>query len=83
MANTKSAGKRARQTVKRTLRNRSVLTRLRARQRKFKPGATADPNELRGLISDIDKAVKHGTIHRNAANRRKSRLSRLLASAPK
>jgi small subunit ribosomal protein S20 len=83
MANTKSAGKRARQTVKRTLRNRSVITRLRSRQRNVRSGSTIDPNEVRKLISDIDKAVKRGTIHRNAANRRKSRLNRLLGSAPK
>ena len=46
MANTRSAGKRARQTAKRTLRNRSVLGRLRTLQKK----GTAD---VRALISEI------------------------------
>ena len=81
MANTKSAAKRARQTLRRTQRNRSVLTRLRSMQRKGR--ATTDAAQVRELISAIDKAAKRGTIHRNAAIRRKSRLNRLLASVKK
>lgn len=80
MANTKSASKRARQTLKRTLHNRSILTRLRTGQRKLRSGGSADAAEVRKLISQVDKAVKRGTIHRNAANRRKSRLNRLLTA---
>jgi small subunit ribosomal protein S20 len=79
MANTKSAAKRARQTVKRTQGNRSVITRLRTMQRKVR-SATPDANQVRELISAIDKAVKRGTIHRNAAIRRKARLNRLLVA---
>jgi len=37
--------------------------------------------ELRALISAIDKAAKRGIIHRNAANRRKARLQKM-AIAP-
>ena len=77
MANTKSAAKRARQTVRRTQRNRSVLTRLRSMHRKVR--ATPETAQVRELISAIDKAVKGGTMHRNAAIRRKARLNRLLA----
>jgi ribosomal protein S20 len=33
------------------------------------------------LISALDKAAKRGIIHRNAANRRKARLNKLIASA--
>lgn len=73
MANTKSAGKRARQNTRRTLRNRSVLTRLRRMQRSA-AGATSDEKSLRALISAVDKAAKRGIIHRNAARRRKARL---------
>jgi len=78
MANTKSASKRARQTAVRTLRNRSVRTRLR-RLHKSVSGKTAgkDEKDVRGLISSVDKAAKRGIIHRNAANRRKARLNRL------
>ncbi|MDQ6861546.1 MAG: 30S ribosomal protein S20 [Verrucomicrobiota bacterium] len=84
MANTKSAGKRARQTQTRTLRNRSVLTRLRRMAKKVTTGGTADENTARSLISSVDKAAKRGVIHRNAANRRKARLNkaRRAASTP-
>jgi ribosomal protein S20 len=36
--------------------------------------------ELRALISAIDKAAKRGIIHRNAANRRKARLQKTAAA---
>jgi ribosomal protein S20 len=36
--------------------------------------------ELRALISAIDKAAKRGIIHRNAANRRKARLQKMAAA---
>lgn len=79
MANTKSAGKRARQTARRTLRNRSVLTRLRKLTKRGAAGA--DDNSARGLISAVDKAAKRGVIHRNAANRRKARLNKARRAA--
>lgn len=82
MANTKSASKRARQTVVRSLRNRSILSGLRNMQKKMTGGAGAkDENSLRSLVSAVDKAAKRGVIHRNAANRRKARLNRARASA--
>jgi small subunit ribosomal protein S20 len=83
MANTKSAAKRARQTSKRSLRNRSVLTNLRTLQKRIRSSEKSDGNQLRSLISAIDRAAKRGIIHRNAANRRKARLTRALASAGK
>ena len=83
MANTKSAAKRARQTIKRSLRNRSAVTRLRTMQKGARSSEKADVNRIRELISALDKAAKRGIIHRNAANRRKARLNRALAGAPK
>jgi small subunit ribosomal protein S20 len=80
MANTKSAAKRARQTTKRSLRNRSVVTNLRTLQKRARSSEKADARQIRSLISAIDKAAKRGIIHRNAANRRKARLARALAS---
>ena len=80
MANTKSASKRARQTSVRSLRNRSVLTRLR----KMQKGVAAKPEakDVQAMISAIDKAAKRGIIHKNAAKRRKARLNKsLLAPA--
>ena len=80
MANTRSASKRSRQTLKRTLRNRSVLTRLRTMQKGVR-SAEASGDQIRALISAIDKAAKRGIIHENAANRRKARLNKALAAA--
>lgn len=80
MANTRSAAKRSRQTLKRTLRNRSVLTRLRTMQKGVR-SAEASGDQIRALISAIDKAAKRGIIHENVANRRKARLNKALAAA--
>jgi small subunit ribosomal protein S20 len=81
MANTRSATKRARQTLKRSLRNRSVVTRLRTMQKQARSTQTPDAGQIRALISAIDKAAKRGIIHENAANRRKARLNKALAAA--
>jgi small subunit ribosomal protein S20 len=81
MANTRSATKRARQTLKRSLRNRSVVTRLRTMQKQARSTQTPSADQIRALISAIDKAAKRGTIHENAANRRKARLNKALVTA--
>ena len=81
MANTQSAAKRARQTTKRSLRNRTVITRLRRMQKGV--SANPDANDVRAMISAIDKAAKRGIVHRNAAIRRKARLTRASASPTK
>ena len=82
MANTKSASKRARQTTVRSQRNRSVLTRLRKMQKGISAaGAQPETQDVRAMISAIDKAAKRGIIHKNAANRRKARLNGSLAPA--
>ena len=80
MANTKSAAKRARQTTIRSLRNRSVLTRLRKMQKGV--GAKPEAKDVHAMISAIDKAAKRGIIHKNAAKRRKARLNKSLIAAP-
>jgi small subunit ribosomal protein S20 len=81
MANTKSATKRARQTLKRSLRNRSIVTRLRTKQKQARATQPPSKDQIRALISAIDKAAKRGIIHENAANRRKARLNKALAVA--
>ncbi|PYJ79945.1 MAG: 30S ribosomal protein S20 [Verrucomicrobia bacterium] len=81
MANTRSAVKRARQTLKRSLHNRSVVTRLRSMQKRARSSATSSADQIRAVISAIDKAAKRGIVHRNAANRRKARLNRALVAA--
>jgi small subunit ribosomal protein S20 len=81
MANTRSATKRARQTLKRSLRNRSAVTRLRTMQKQARSTKTPSADQIRALISAIDKAAKRGIIHENAANRRKAWLNKALAAA--
>ena len=83
MANTKSASKRARQTNIRSLRNRSVLTRLRKMQKGISSTESKpEAKSVQAMISAIDKAAKRGIIHKNAAKRRKARLNRSLAVKP-
>ena len=82
MANTKSASKRARQTQRRAVRNRQVLSRIRTLSKRA-DNANAQAGDITALISAIDKAAKRGIIHRNAAVRRKARLMRVRATAAK
>jgi small subunit ribosomal protein S20 len=88
MANIQSAAKRARQTQRRTLRNKSVLTGIRSQQKKLATAvasgdATKVQEELRLLSSRLDKAAKRRVIHKNLANRRKSRAARAVKSPAK
>jgi small subunit ribosomal protein S20 len=80
MANTRSAAKRARQTQSRALRNQSVRAHLRTLQKRIRSASAPNPEQIRSVISAIDKAAKRGTIHRNAANRRKARLNKAPAA---
>ena len=78
MANTRSAAKRARQSVRRASQNRGVRTRLRNLQKRADGKEKSDAAQIRSLIGALDKAAKRGIIHRNAADRRKARLNALL-----
>jgi small subunit ribosomal protein S20 len=85
MANIKSAAKRARQTKVRTARNRTTLRTLKTISRHSSAAfeskdKKAAAEKARELSSELDRAVKRGTIHRNTANRRKSALARKLAA---
>jgi ribosomal protein S20 len=50
-------------------------------QKEVRSAQTPSADQIRALISAIDKAAKRGIIHENAANRRKARLNRALAAA--
>jgi small subunit ribosomal protein S20 len=78
MANTKSAAKRSRQSLSRANQNRSVRARLRGLQKRARGADKPNPEQIRTLIAALDKAAKRGIIHRNAADRRKARLNKLL-----
>ena len=84
MANTKSAAKRARQTAQRTFRNKSVLTGLKSQQKKLQAAvASGDSAKAQGelslLASRLDKAAKRGVVHKNLADRRKSRAAKAVS----
>ncbi len=80
MPNHKSAEKRVRQNERRRDINRSNRARVRTSVKKLR-GALADGNAqdikaaLPMTMSEIDKAVQKGVLHRNAAARHKSRLT--------
>ena len=80
MAKTRSAAKRARQTLRRATHNRSIKTHLRRLQKQIRSAPAPTPDQIRVAISAIDKAANDGVIHRNAASRRKARLNKALAT---
>jgi small subunit ribosomal protein S20 len=80
MANHFSALKRARQTTKRTARNRASTSRLRTtlrdlRESLAKGNKVATEEVFRSTVSALDRAVQKGVLHDNTASRYKSRLS--------
>lgn len=85
MPRVSSAAKRVRITERRTLRNRQVKSAMRTAIRKYLQTLETGSREeaqlsLRNAISQIDRAASKGVIHKNQAARRKSRLSKRLAS---
>lgn len=85
MANIKSAAKRARQTERRTLRNKSILTGIRTQQKSFAAALSSGDSaraavELQVLASRLDKAAKRRVVSRNLADRRKSRASKAVSA---
>ena len=81
MANHRSAEKRIRQTAKREARNRHFRTRMRTAIKKLRAAlAEGDAGSARELLTPtlslIDATAQKGVIHRNAAARYKSRLTR-------
>lgn len=85
MANTKSAAKRARQTLRRTAMNRRVKNKVKAALRAVRDTvASGDKAKAAEMAikaqSTLDKAVKTGQVHRNKSARQKSQISRALAA---
>ncbi len=79
----RSAIKRAKTSKKRQMRNIAVKSQVRTAIKKYELSlAEGDSTRAAGLleeaISTIDKAAQKGVIHRNEADRRKSRLARKL-----
>ena len=80
MPNHKSAEKRVRQNDRRRVVNRSNRTKLRTSIKNLRSALEGtDAGKVGSLlpktVSEIDKAVQKGVLHRNAAARHKSRLT--------
>ena len=76
MANTKSAIKAARKAARLTTRNRGVKTTIKTLRKKFDAAVVAKDLVTAkaagaSYASAMDKAIKSGVVHRNAASRAK------------
>ena len=88
MANIRSAIKRVRQSARRRVRNRIVRSSMRTFVKKARTILEEGDQALaagavREAISALDKAAQKGIIHRNSADRRKSRLMKRLSTLEK
>ena len=84
MANTQSAKKRVRASLRKRDRNRSTRSAVktlvsRARRPALPEAASLTSEEVRRAISALDKAAEKGVLHPNNASRRKARLMSALA----
>lgn len=85
MANHKSALKRNKQTIKKTARNKAVRTNLRTNVKRLRDSiSTKDKDKATELLKTVtvklDKAVTKNILHKNAASRTVSRLSKQVHS---
>ena len=82
MANTKSAKKAIKVQERRRVRNQMVKTKVRTHFKRANQAVSGDDAEkaeaVKAAISQIDKAVAKGIIHKNTAARKKSRLMKKL-----
>ena len=85
MPNIKSAAKRVLTSEKRRLRNKSVKTALKSKEKQFENAvANGDQAETQvtyyNISRALDKAAGKGIIHKNMAARKKSRLHKRLSA---
>ena len=83
MATTRSAEKRIRVNESKRLRNAANRSALRSTIKKYEAALANDPANapahLQKAIKSLDQAAAKGVIHKNAASRKKSRLTKSLA----
>jgi small subunit ribosomal protein S20 len=82
-----SAMKRARQAVKRNLRNTSVLSSVKTVLKKVEEAIASGNREDAGkallkAVSALNKAASKGVIHDNTASRKISRLTKKVNALP-
>lgn len=81
MANTKSAIKAARQSVRNAARNSTTISRLKTLRKSFAQAAEKGDTEAAkaagiAYASAVDKACKKGIVHKNAASHVKSNVAK-------
>lgn len=82
-ASSLSTKKRLRESKKAQATNKANRTRLKSQVKKFRAAAETGGTDKKLALetqSVIDRAVKKGVLHKNAAARYKSRLSKLVRS---
>lgn len=84
MPNIKSAIKRTKTAQIRNERNTQAKSAMRSAVKKFETAVANNDENAKELlvqaVSKLDKAAANGLIHKNAANRQKSRLMKKLAN---
>ena len=88
MPNSASASKRLRQSQDRRLKNRSARTAVRSQIKKLRKAidegdAAACDTEFRITVKKLDQAAAKNLMHKNAAARTKSRLSKAVLAVKK
>ena len=83
MAHSLSAKKRIRQNAKRNALNKARKGQVKAKVRAFADAVTGGDKgkateTFRAAIKKVDQVASKGTLHRNAASRKKSRLQKQL-----
>jgi small subunit ribosomal protein S20 len=85
VANIKSQIKRNRQNERRRVRNKAVRSELKTRIKRADEAASAGSEEtadrVQRAVKALDMAAAKGTIHKNQAANRKSKLMRRVAKA--
>ena len=86
MAHSISAKKRVRQNLKRRARNRYRKEQLKDQVKAFNAALTSSDwkkaeAELNKTVTQMDRISTKGTIHRNTASRKRSRLTKRLNAA--
>ena len=86
MANIASQEKRIQRSARERLENRRYTSTIKTYFRRLEAAVaagddTAADTELRELVSQIDRAVKRGALHRNTGARKKARAAKIRAGS--
>jgi small subunit ribosomal protein S20 len=82
MAQHKSAEKRARQNVRRHIRNKAALSKMKSLIRKVRSAKEKDKGAavLKIAVKTLDQLAAKGLIHKNKASNQKSSLTKYVST---